>query len=445
MLYRTAKKCYNFVMLNTSLLEKNQTVAVALSGGKDSVCLLYSLLGQADRLQIFVKAINVEHGIRGQASVLDTEFVKELCKKLNVPLKCYSVNALEFAKKNSLSTEQAARILRYQCFDNALIEGFCDVVATAHHKNDATETVLFNLLRGCALSGVCGINKKQGKIIRPLLDTSREEIDKFVQQNNLPFVTDETNNDDGYSRNFLRNKVIPIIKTRFSNIDDAVYRFSQIATQENALLDSLASQLIDGNSVKFTEKDQEPLFRRACLAVMKNNGFTVNYEKKHLDALAELKNLQTGARIDLKNGLVAYKRYDKVVFEKNDGNLTQHSNAILPIPFKMGEIVFSKYKLTFEKTHEREQGALVFDFDKLPYNTVIRTKQSGDVIKTFGGKSKTLKKYLTDKKIPSKVSEHFPLLAFDSEILAVCPIDISEKIKIDEKSVNLVKITCELI
>lgn len=445
MLYRKAKKCYTFVMLNTDLLEKNQTVAVALSGGKDSVCLLYALLEQADRLQISVKAINVEHGIRGQASVFDTNFVKTLCKKLNVPLKCYTVKALDFAEKNSLGVEQAARILRYQCFDNALIGGFCDVVATAHHKNDATETVLFNLLRGCALSGVCGITKKQGKIIRPLLNTSREEIDKFVQQNNLPFVTDETNNDDGYSRNFLRNKVIPLIKTRFSNIDDSIYRFSQIAAQENALLDNLAKELIDGNAVKFATEEKEPLFRRACLAVMKNNGFTVDYEKKHLDALVELKNLQTGARIDLKNGLVAYKQYDKVVFEKTNGIFSQTANDLSSIPFKTGEIIFSKYKLTFEKTSAREQGKLVFDLDKLPYNTVIRTKQSGDTIKTFGGKSKTLKKYLTDKKISSKISESFPLLAAGSEILAVCPVDISEKIKIDEKSINLVKITCELI
>ena len=426
-------------MLDESLLIKNQTIAVALSGGKDSVCLLHLLLSSKEKTGIFVKAVNVEHGIRGAQSLDDTEFCKKLCADLGVDLKCYTVNVPEYAGKNGVSEETAARILRYECFDNALIGGFCDKIATAHHMADSVETILFNLFRGSAVKGVCGISKtaNDGKIIRPLLSVSRAEIDSYTEKNNLPFVTDESNFDDNYSRNFIRNNLLPLIKQNFPFAEQNMFRFSSILREENEFLDKLARGLINGNEVIINadNKDEnDVLFRRACLIVMKKSGFTADYEQSHLNALCELKNNQCGAAVCLKNGLKAIRTKTGVIFEKDT------EESLPEIPFSLGTFIFGKYTLRIEKAERKNDGFLYFDLDKLPYSTVIRTKRDGDFITAFGGKTKKLKKYLNDKKIEARVSKTFPIIAKDNEVFAVCPVDIGEKIKTDDSTVNTVRI-----
>ena len=192
---------------------------------------------------------------------------------------------------------------------------------------------------------------------------------------------------------------------------------------------------------------------------MKEKGFTVDYEAVHLQAICNLKTAQCGTRICLKNGLTAVRTQNGVAFEKNIAKITDE------VPFALGMHVFGDYVIKFEKmpptgeiktptdlrqktppTSDRSDGqnagkVLYFDLDKLPYSTVIRTKRDGDVILSFGGKTKKLKKYLGDKKIESRISKNYPLLACGNEIFCVCPVDIGEKIKIDQNTVNTVRIT----
>jgi len=183
-------------------LHKNQTVAVALSGGSDSMALLDYMLANAEKYSINVIALNVEHGIRGQDSIDDTNFVKNYCDKNNVKLITYTVDCVKKASEEKLSLEQAGRILRYQCFYDAIDKGLCDKVATAHHQKDNVESVLFNLFRGTGIKGVCGIEKNfQDKIIRPFLDVSKSQIEEYIKERKIPFVTDKTNCDADYSRN----------------------------------------------------------------------------------------------------------------------------------------------------------------------------------------------------------------------------------------------------
>ena len=141
----------------SNLINKGETVAVALSGGSDSMALLYYMLSQAEKFQFNLVAINVEHGIRGEESVSDSQFVSRQCNALGVPLMSYSINCIEEAKKQKLSLEQVARKLRYECFYDALSKGKCDKIATAHHLDDSVESVLFNLFRGTGIKGLSGI------------------------------------------------------------------------------------------------------------------------------------------------------------------------------------------------------------------------------------------------------------------------------------------------
>ena len=433
-------------MFDKSLFNKQESVAVALSGGKDSVFLLHLLYTHSSELGINLKAINVEHGIRGQFSLRDTEFVRELCNKFDIDLICFNVNTLEHAKQYGYSEEQSARILRYECFNKALELGFCDKIATAHHASDNAETVLLNLFRGSALSGVSGISKSafNGKIIRPILNIEKQTINEYIKKHNLPFVTDESNENNYYSRNFIRNCILPQIEQKFSGATNAINRFSNLASEENELLESLAGKLISKNCVTIPQDSEIALFKRACLMVIKSLGFEKDFTKAHLDSLVDLTKNQTGRKINLKFGVSAYKKSNCILFIKNE----QVDKNIYNVAFDKA-IETSAYVITLKQVKsvsdsELKAGdALYFDKDKLPKNAVIRTKRQGDNIFTFGKKQITLKKFFTDKKIDCTINKNLPLIAVDSEILAVCGVDISQKIAVDKNTVNIIKLTAK--
>mgnify|MGYP004545756949 CR=1 len=442
-------------MLNLALLKKGSRVAVALSGGKDSVCLLYLLLSVSGKLEIEIKAVNVEHGIRGESSLRDSEFVKNLCEKLNVPLKSYSVNSPERAEKNGESEEQAARFLRYECFKNAISCGFCDYIATAHHAADVTETLLLNIIRGSSLKGLCSIPETamNGKIIRPLLYIEKSEIENYVLKNNLQYVTDETNLKNDYNRNYLRNEVIPLIEKRFPSFQKSVCKTCKSIKSEDEYLDRLALKLTDesGSFVIIPNYSDLPVFKRACVMALKLNGFIADYTENHINELVKLAFTQTGKRISLKCGITAYKSYDRIIFK------TKSAETSSLIDFSLEKTTFNDYELSFEKItrdeflnclnnkklkKEKYKPALFFDLDKLPKGCVVRTKRQGDVITDFGGKTKTLKKYLTDKKVSTLISCALPLIAKENIVYIVSLIDVSALLKVDESSKNIVKYIC---
>ena len=161
-------------MIDLSLIFKNQTIAVAVSGGKDSMCLLNQLLSLREKYNLTIKAINIDHSIREKDSENDSLFVKNYCEKLGVTLAFFKVDAVNFSKQNGYTLEQGARILRYEIFDNLLKENYCDVIATAHHLSDNFETMLFNIFRGTGLKGLSGIPKERNGYIRPLLKSTKQ-------------------------------------------------------------------------------------------------------------------------------------------------------------------------------------------------------------------------------------------------------------------------------
>ena len=233
------------------LLNGVNTVAAAVSGGGDSVALLHFLVSGAADLGISVRCLHVEHGIRGSQSTADMEFTRALCKQLGVPLLVFFADAPALAKRRGLTLEAAAREIRRRCFRRALGTGFCDVVATGHHLSDNAETVLMNILRGSGLRGASGMRRSGGGIIRPLLDTSAGEITGYLRAHGLSYCMDATNADSGFTRNFLRNEVLPLIETRYPGAQRALARFAAVAAQQDGLMDALCAPLLsrDGDAV----------------------------------------------------------------------------------------------------------------------------------------------------------------------------------------------------
>ena len=415
-------------------------VAVALSGGSDSMALLHFLSDNAKALGYQVIALNVEHGIRGQESISDTAFVIDYCKNNGIPIVCYKVDSLKKAKEDKLSIEQAARILRYECFYKAIESGKCNKVATAHHGGDNVESVLLNFFRGTGIKGLTGIKENfDDKIIRPFLGVKKDEIERYVKENDIPFVTDKTNFDDNYTRNFLRLNVIPKIKEVFPEIETSIKRLVDTATVEDEYMDEIAkSALIEKDGrVEILLPIKKAIFMRAAVKALKLLGVEKDWERVHLEDAFSLTEKENGSSVSLPKGVVACREYDKITFFIKQDTLKEE------IPFTVGSVFFNDKTLTLfpvELGKVDLKSALILDADKLPKGTVIRTKKDGDVFKKFGGGTKSLGDFLTDKKIPKRERESLPLLAYENKVLAVFGVAIAESVKVDENTKKAIKI-----
>jgi len=420
-------------------LHKNQTVAVALSGGSDSMALLDYMLANAEKYSINVIALNVEHGIRGQDSIDDTNFVKNYCDKNNVKLITYTVDCVKKASEEKLSLEQAGRILRYQCFYDAIDKGLCDKVATAHHQKDNVESVLFNLFRGTGIKGVCGIEKNfQDKIIRPFLDVSKSQIEEYIKERKIPFVTDKTNFDDDYSRNYIRLNVTPVIEKAFPDAEKNVAKFISIASLENEYMDEQAQKIlqIHDTCAKISIPCHKAIFARAMIKALKTLGVKKDWESVHVESAFALIGNENGAKIDLLKGVTAVREYDHIAFY----NKTPKADVIFP--FNKGVYSIDGQTVIIEESTPQDlKDGLYGDGAKIPQSAVIRTRRDGDYFTKFGGGTKSLSDYLTDKKVPLRLRDNLVLIADGNDVLVIFGVATSNKIKVDHSTKNILKFT----
>lgn len=421
--------------MELKFIKSNDNIAVALSGGKDSVTLLHMLLSVKERFNLKICAVNVEHGIRGEASVKDSEFCKTLCEKWGVKLYSYSCDAPSFCREKGYSLEQGARLLRYGFFDEIIKKGLADKIATAHHLSDDVETVLFNLFRGGGSKGLTGINGEKEYIIRPLIDFKREDIDEYIEKNSLPYVTDESNFDGEFSRNFIRLEVLPLIKSRFPFVEESVKRTKEILGEEEEFLSRLTSEQIEDYKGGYRLKSDIPtvLFKRAVIEILKKMGVVKDYEKVHADDVYKIAK-ESGKRVNLPRGIVAVNEYGYVVFSRED-----FEEFYVEYPFKEGVFDFKKFTLTVSKEGE---GRAVYLGEG---NYVIRSRKTGDKI-LYKKCNKSVKKLLIEEKIPVGLRDYLPVIAIGEKVLTISDKYVGDGaksgenkyyIKVEEKDGNL--------
>jgi len=424
-------------------LTKNKKVAIAVSGGSDSMALLNFMLSIAEKFAFTVVALNVEHGIRGEESVNDSKFVEDYCTDHDIELLSYKIDCLTFAKNSKLSIEESARVLRYDCFFDAIKSGRCDIVATAHHSSDNAESILFNLLRGSGLKGLTGIKANfNDQIIRPFLKVSKAEIEEYIAKNNIPFVTDSTNLNDDYTRNHLRLNVMPEIKKAFPTAEKSLTRIAEIATEEDEFLDRLSLEYarFEDDAVYIETCAFPVLFRRATILAFKHLGIAKDWEKVHVDDVLSLTSKENGTTINLPKGVLAVKEYDNVVIYRND------TSENIEIPFVCSKINFGELSFNIEKVAKRDvtdemiRKGFYADLDKIPKTAVIRTVRSGDTFTKFGGGTKSLADYFTDIKLPLRLRDKTLIIADRNKVLAILGVAISNDVKIDEKTTSIVKL-----
>ena len=418
-----------------NMLQKSRKVTVALSGGADSVCLLHILFSLKDKLGIEVEAAHLNHLIRGDEAFRDENFVKEFTENLGVTLFSKRVDVPKYAEDNSLSIELAARKVRYE-FLNGVSGG---VVATAHNSGDNLETVLFNLTRGTALKGLCGIPATRDNIIRPLIYCSRKEIEEYCRLNKLSFITDSTNLSDDYTRNKIRHNIIPLLKELNPSVETAVLRMGRTLSDDDDFIQTVAKEEFDkrcsgsdGLCLKGFSKLHISVARRV-LKMFCNMSNAENVSSSHLKQLYNI--CISGGEAQL----------PKAVFVSESGKLFRKTDDGENISFNVSVLKADKQDFLNTKKINNLLLKNYIDCDKIVGKLESRTRQSGDSIKLKNKNgTKPLTKLYNEYKIPVKLRDTLPLLADDKGVVWIYKIGVADRVAADENSKNIFEVKVNL-
>lgn len=432
-----------------NMIKSGEIIGVACSGGRDSICLLHYLNSIKAELDCEVVAVNVDHGIRA-TSALDTEFVMQFCKDNHIRAYKFKAEALKVSKEEKLTVEQAARKVRYGIFETVMKKGLVDKIALAHHLNDQAETVLLNIVRGAGLNGARGMEPVRDNVyIRPLLATPREEIMSYLDENGLDFVEDETNRDNSYSRNYIRNVVLPDLRKHFKSVDKNIVKFASICAKDD---DYINSQLNIGTLIETKEFTKIPLtyfyqdeaiINRILMKVLSRFA-KQDIERKHIKMIREFAvEANNGNIIALPFKIKVMKEYDYITI-----GIIKKKEVVGENAFRSGKLKIEGYGtirstsskvLTEPKMHQH-----IIDASKLPSNAIWRNRQEGDTFAPLGlGGTKKLKEYFIDKKIPQRMRDEIPVLAVGSKILIVADVEIADELKVTDETKQFYKINYE--
>lgn len=448
--------CYNSTMNCELSKYKGMRICVAVSGGKDSMSLLYFLHANAKLYNITLSALNCDHGIRGKASADDSLFVQRECVRLGVPIISYVWDEY-LQRKITSGVEEKAREWRHECYLNATKRSSdwngADCIALAHHANDNAETLFFNIIRGTSPSGLTGIkdceiysNGESVKIIRPLISCTREEIDVYVKENGIPYVVDDTNFSNDYTRNKIRNVLIPAMQEISPALIKATLRLSLLCERDEEYFNNVIAERalfkFENDECFLSFCEEKPVFSRVCMLAFKAFNLK-DYTFEFIENLYELQFKKNGKKFCFLC-LTAFKEEGRIVICRYEDcavseiPLTDYTSKVYcqfgAQPLSVLPIQSSKRLMV--SADETSTKVLYLDADKVSKNAVIRFFRSGDVFEKFGGGTKKLGDYFTDKKIPLRLRHKIPLIADGDNVLCVCGVEISDSVKIDDKSKN---------
>ena len=427
-----------------NLLNKQDKVLVALSGGADSVCLCLVL----KELGFSVAAAHINHKIREEAYE-DALFVEKFCLNNNIKLHLLEEDVRKIAAEEKVSEEVAGRNVRYSFFKRTAKEFCYDKIAVAHNQDDNAETVILNLLRGTGSKGLCAIPEKRGNIVRPLLKISRREIEEYLKSKNQDFVTDKTNFECNYSRNKVRNLVIPELMAINSSFIENVSRTSDIIKEENEFLDDCAINLVCFDAEKkiayirkkdFLTSHKAIKARALHMAYEYVAGTGKDFEKKHIDYIIEnVKENTHGNIIELAFDTVCFAEYENLCFslrkKEEKFNVTIKPGEQIEI-VQAGLHVTAQYIDVKDVVFSENTEYFDLDTDKV----TLRSFENGDKIIPLGKNTiKKIKEIFINKKIPARERLTKVIVETD-EILCVLGVCRSDSFKINENTKRVLMI-----
>lgn len=431
---------YDFIPpYELSCLPKNTPILVGFSGGADSSALLHMLVRYGKDNGTPIYAAHVNHGIRGEEADRDQRFCEEAAEKLGVTLFSTKLDIPSLAKKTGKSVETAARDARYGFFDEIMKKNSIPLLATAHNANDNLETILFNLTRGCGLSGICGIpltrDCASGIVIRPIIKLSKEEILVYCEENNISYVTDSTNTDTKYTRNKIRADVIPLLNEINAAAVSSAGRTSESLRDDLDYLDGMTEQFLSearkgetcSIDTKSIAKTHTAIANRAIMALYSEISKGNTLESIHVRAIRQLaEKAVPHSSLDLPHKVCALIENEKLCFvgqeelsaikEKKEGYFIELHEGENPISQTKAEIIIGN-------SHSKRNVYKKFiqlHLDSATINGVVfaRERRAGDRIRK-NGMSKSLKKMFCDLKIPIEERSRLPVICDENGILAV--------------------------
>lgn len=453
------------------IIEKGDKIVIGLSGGADSVCLFFVLSALKEKYDLTLQAVHIHHGIRRLEADRDAAFVEGLCRQHGIFCQTEYYNVPYIAKHQGISLEEAGRQIRYQTMERIRKEQNFTKIAVAHHSGDQAETILFHLCRGSGLAGLCGMQSVTGVIIRPLLFIDRSEIERFLKERNQIWCMDTTNLENNYSRNLLRNQVLPLLTEQInSNTEGHIVAagemlrelYDYVRGEAQRWKRELAVEKADGEVELEAEKLLllVPFLRREIYRLLlEEQGGLRDISAVHFEQIDRLLFGTVGRSVNLPLKKSVMRTYHSLLFfrgERNKKKETDRPNIVL-IPGKeyllssgmllsigMPEEINQfclKNKRKREEIMEENPYTKCFDYDTIKDTLKLRTREVGDYLELgVGYGTKTLKRYFIEKKIPKEERGQILLIAEGSHVLWVIGYRISAGYKVTEATKTILQI-----
>lgn len=448
------KKIVDFVKDN-KIIEHSDSVVLGVSGGADSMCMMYALNSLRGNMKLKLHVVHINHGIRGEEADRDALYVKEECDKLGLPFLLEKTDVPEIVRQTGKSEEEAGREVRYKIFYKVAENVGANKIAVAHNLNDNSETILFNLFRGTGIKGLTGIPLQRDIIVRPLLCCTRKEIEDYLSKNNITYITDSTNTMTEYSRNKLRLDVLPYIKENIN--EKAEYNIVNAADNLREIYDFILKET-DRAYDKYV-KDDVLLSDCVCLhnavlselirrVIFEKTGKLKDITRVHIDTVRKLFDLSVSKRAELPYNLVAERTYKGILIKKRT-NLSDKSSQFAQKTLIENKHIYSDQIINIVKEDkdfgkDRIKELLYtkwFDYDKIE-KLVLRTRNQGDYIVIDDcGRKKKLKEFFINEKISREERDNILLLADGNSIVWIVGYRISAYYKVTDKTKNIIKIT----
>lgn len=443
-----------------NMLERGQSLCVAVSGGVDSMVLLRVLYVLKDELFLKLSVCHVNHNLRGSESRRDLAFVRDASRKMGLRFMSKTLEKGELTIRKGVSLQSLARDKRFRALEEAMKELQADAIVLGHNADDSVETFLMRVLKGCGLKGLCGIPPKRGPFVRPLIETSREEIERYAKQESIRYVEDSTNRTDKYLRNSVRLKLLPFIERHYNPaIKDTVLRTQSVLQRDEAFIEEtskaayLSTVIEEGKG--FVAFDRENLlslheaigarvFLMAAQSV-KAKGGREEYAHMVEDFLSVARGARPNATIKLHEGLYARREYDKVFVSRLKPRSSLRKVEVrlkAPGRTKFGEFEFRASVMNKRpKDFSSDKTTAYFDFKSLSAPLKIRTFRHGDRMAPLGMKGrKKVKDIFVDEKVPMAGRRETPIITAGDDVVWVTGLRQSELFKVKEGTGKILKI-----
>ena len=449
-------------------------VVLGVSGGADSVCLLFALHRLRQELGIRLYVVHVNHCIRADA-VRDAAYVEELCGRLEVPFALVEKDVQALARQQGLSTEEAGRRVRYEAFYREMERRQAQKIAVAHNAGDRAETMLFHLFRGSGLTGLGSIRPLRGQIVRPLLGLERREIEDYLAQCDISYCQDSTNDTDAYTRNRIRRHILPYAEREicsgvtthlcrtadiFMEIEDYMEEQFRQARELCVMREPVCGRA-SGEEEGYRLSIQCPVFETLHRAIQKGLILSLlkEFSPAHRDMGAgqveqvlELCIRPGNRQLRLPQGIRAVRQYDRVVLERLTEEVPCAFSVSVPVPQNPGDTLDCQVPggiLRLQRLRKKSVNLLEnrytkwLDCDKIEELLEWRTRQTGDYleIRTRSGYGhKSIKSLFIDEKVPRQERDTIPLLTQGSHVLWVAGGRICESCKIDDNTEQILRV-----